>query len=171
MTDLEHSFSDDDEPTQEQLDRAEDQFLENDGVEETDALGIDSDHIESENEVDFSVNPDELEFDSEEEKEAFLKQVEATLRGEGEEGDGEPEFVMGFTPMGTIGIRVTDENGDQVNYFINEPTEAWEISGHLQSLATMMVQTRYAMAMQEQRMIEEMMKKQDLYVPGHGKIG
>jgi hypothetical protein len=162
MTDLEHSFDDEDELyTEGKLERES-------GIEETEALGIDSDHIESENEP--TGAPEGMHFDSEEEKQAFLAEVEATLKGE---GDDEPvaEFVMGLTPMGTVGVRVTDEQGDSVNYFISDPSEAWEIAGHLQSLATIMAQTRYAMAMQEQRMVEEMMKKQDLYVPGHGKIG
>ena len=128
------------------------------------------------------VGPDQLSFDSEEEKQEFLEEVADILSGRNDipadqpEKDGtdeatEPELVIGLTPMGTVGVRVTDENGNSVSYFISDPTEAWELSGHLNSLATIMVQTRYAMAMQEQRMIEEMMKKQDLYIPGHGKIG
>lgn len=122
-----------------------------------------------------------MEFKSEEEKQQFLKEVEEVLSGSGgeqvaseqpedESEATEPELVIGLTPMGTVGVRVTDENGDSVSYFISDPTEAWELSGHLQSLATIMVQTRYAMAMQEQRMIEEMMKSRNLYVPGHGNI-
>lgn len=148
MSDLEHSFSDNEDWTPKQ----------------------------SEDEPKEPTGDPEGEFESEEEKQAFLKEVEDTLRGtRSEEGEGNPEtvesqFLMGLTPMGTVGIRINDENGDSVNYFISDPTEAWEIAGHLQSLATIMVQTRYAMAMQEQRMVEEMMKKQDLYVPGHGKI-
>lgn len=118
--------------------------------------------------------PEGLEFKSEEEKEAFLKQVEETLQGmNDEENNNDPKeasLIIGLTPMGTIGVRVEDEEGNSVNYFISDPDEAWGLAGHLQSIATIMVQTRYAMALQEQRMIEEMMKKQDLYVPGHGKI-
>lgn len=137
-----------------------------------------------ENQEDFGPEPDKLSFENEEEKQEFIKQVEEVLSGQGseqvtseqnEEGkEGtkatEPELMIGLTPMGTVGVRVTDENGDSVSYFISDPTEAWELSGHLQSLATIMVQTRYAMAMQEQRMIEEMMKNRNLYVPGHGNI-
>ena len=109
---------------------------------------------------------------SEEERQSFLAEVEDVLRGDGTaEGENpEPSLIIGLTPMGTIGIRVQDENGNAVSYFISDPEEAWGLSGHLQSIATIMVQTRYAMALQEQRMIEEMMKKQDLYIPGHGKI-
>jgi|SRR6476469_4147944 len=165
MTDLEHSFSDDEDAPD--WGAGEDDF----GVEETDALGIDSDHVESENEPEEPTVPEGMHFDSEEDKQEFLKKVEETLSGTGSEESDEPQFMMGLTPMGTIGIRVQDENGEAVSYYISDPTEAWEIAGHMQSLATIMVQTRYAMAMQEQRMIEEMMKKQDLYVPGHGKIG
>lgn len=127
------------------------------------------------------VGPNQLSFESEEEKQQFLKEVEETLSGSGGESVAsesdekddeapEPELVIGLTPMGTVGVRVTDENGDSVSYFISDPTEAWELAGHLQSLSTIMVQTRYAMAMQEQRMIEEMMKSRNLYVPGHGNI-
>ena len=115
---------------------------------------------------------------NDEEKQEFVEEVEAVLNGEAtplgtpedETGEDEPELVVGLTPMGTVGVRVADENGNSVSYFISDPTEAWELAGHLQSLATIMVQTRYAMAMQEQRMIEEMMKSRNLYVPGHGNI-
>lgn len=107
----------------------------------------------------------------------ILAQVESVLTGEksAEEANAEnppqAEFAMGLTPMGTVGIRITDEEGNSVQYHISDPTEMWQYAGHMQSLATLMVQARYALAMQEQRMIEEMMKKQPIHIPGHGMIG
>ena len=125
-----------------------------------------------------NVTPESIDdfSDDEEVSQEFLEHVEKVLSGEAKAEDfndeekSEPELIVGLTPMGTIGIRVSDEDGNSVHYFISDPEEAWALAGHIGSIATIMVQTRYAMAMQEQRQIEEMMKKQDLWMPGHGKI-
>ena len=79
---------------------------------------------------------------------------------------GQSGIALGLTPVGTIGINVKDASGVVAGHFIDDPAEAWELAGHLQSLATMIVQSRYAAAFKERQMVEEMMKNHKLYVPG-----
>lgn len=79
---------------------------------------------------------------------------------------GESGISVGLTPVGIIGVNVRDADGSVASHFIDDPAEAWQLAGHFQSLATMMVQARYAMAFKEQQMIAEMMKKQNIFVPG-----
>lgn len=68
-----------------------------------------------------------------------------------------PSFQMGLSPAGKIGINITDANGQTAGYIVETPTEAWEIAGHLQAIATMMVTSFYAAAQQEQAMIQQLM--------------
>lgn len=84
-----------------------------------------------------------------------------------EEQTTEPSFQMGLTPAGKIGINVTDASGQTAGYIINTPTEAWEIAGHLLAIATMMVQTYYAMAQQEQQLMQKVLAEeaQKLWTP------
>lgn len=84
-----------------------------------------------------------------------------------EEQTAEPSFQMGLTPTGKIGINVTDANGQTAGYVIESPTEAWEIAGHLLAIATMMVQTYYAMAHQEQQLMQKVLAEeaQKLWTP------
>lgn len=115
---------------------------------------------------------DELDED---EKQELLDRIEKKLKGEEDPGEGsddsDQQISIGLTPNGGVGIKIQDTEGNAAAYFINEPSELWQMAGHLQSLATILVQTHYAMAMQEQKMMEELLKTQTLYVPGHGQIG
>jgi hypothetical protein len=91
------------------------------------------------------------------------EQIEESLKTE-------PSFQMGLTPLGKIGINITDSNGTSAGYIINTPTEAWEIAGHLLAIATMMVQTYYAVAQQEQDMMAKILAEhsgpQKVWTPG-----
>lgn len=69
---------------------------------------------------------------------------------------GKPTFSMGLTPLGKIGLNITVD-GNTVGYVVETPAEAWEIAGHLLSIATMMVQAYYAMAQKEQQDIARLM--------------
>lgn len=91
---------------------------------------------------------------------------EELVTGDDENVPVPQNISLGLSPTGLIGISVNDTEGTKVAYFIDDPAEAWQIAGHLLSLATMMVQARYAIAFKEQEMIQEMLKKQKLYVPG-----
>lgn len=74
-------------------------------------------------------------------------------------------IAVGLTPWGTVGINVTDSSGVTAGHVIDDPAEIWQLTGHLNSLATLMVQAKYAQILQEQKLAAEILKKPGLYVP------
>lgn len=64
---------------------------------------------------------------------------------------------VGLTPFGHLGINIVDSEGNETGHLISDPNEAWVLAGHIHSIATMMVQARYAMAMRDREIASKIM--------------
>lgn len=83
-----------------------------------------------------------------------------------EEG-GQSGISVGITPFGHLGMNIQDANGELAGHVITDPNEAWILAGHIQSIATMMVQARYAMAMKEKEVASQIMQgTPEIWRPG-----
>lgn len=74
-------------------------------------------------------------------------------------------FAMGITPFGHIGVSVSDASGNQANYIITSPDEASKITMHFIALTSMMIQSGYANAIQEQALAQKLMEDSKLWTP------
>jgi len=90
---------------------------------------------------------------------------ENTTEQEQPEQQGQ-RFSLGLTPFGGIGVNIADASGNQASYLIMDPDEVGKIVMHLTALAVMMIQARYAQAMQEQEMANQILKKDPVWTPG-----
>jgi hypothetical protein len=110
-------------------------------AEETEALGIDSDHIESEDEL-----PDDpLEAEA---KAAWEEE---------DESDSEAGVVVGLSPLGPV-VQVVSPNGDRAQKVVSVE-ELFLLSGQMTAIASMIMQMGMQQQMQEQARLQQMMEQ------------
>jgi hypothetical protein len=110
-------------------------------AEETEALGIDSDHIESEDEA-----PDDP--------------LEAEAKAAWEEEDENTDdagVVVGLSPLGPV-VQVVSPNGDRAQKVVSVE-ELFLLSGQMTAIASMIMQMGMQQQMAEQARLQQMMEQ------------
>jgi hypothetical protein len=111
-------------------------------AEETEALGIDSDHIESEDDADAD---DPLEAEA---KAAWEEEDESA---------SEAGVVVGLSPLGPV-VQVVSPNGDRAQKVVSVE-ELFLLSGQMTAIASMIMQMGMQQQMQEQARLQQMIEQ------------
>lgn len=91
--------------------------------------------------------------------------LEETTTSEAGPNPDKSSLTVGLTPFGFIGINVVDADGNGSGYAIKTPDEAWTFAGHITALANMMIQGMYNAAMQEKKVMADILQQPEIWKP------
>jgi hypothetical protein len=81
-----------------------------------------------------------------------------------EQADAGSGIQLGVSPLGQIIVKVME--GDQVStHTLSNPQEAWVLAGNLIALASMLFQQGYMAALEEQAMMQQILKPGGIITP------